>query len=252
VKYLVSPLLYCSYLDALGPFGGYHGGIGFTNLNTNRSFTMNYDADPLFVSAIIPDIITYPNGTKDIYWQNFGKVFVYESINYTYWHSVSQPVGRMTGAQLKNFLNVFVSVVNDTYPFYNIWRVYDHFGGNILIDNFECFSFVFNCFYEIQKFGGYIKPNLTLNVSYLTAFSGSVPEKVDYKDPVVRKQIINFYETLEGKIGDMGIMDFILELIEIALYGDFYIRSSDEYYKIKIQYPYVELLYLPEKVPYIS
>jgi hypothetical protein len=251
VRYLVAPLLYCSYLDMLASIGGYHGGIAFVNVNTSYSFTMNYDADPSFIGAIVPSIVNGTNGKKDLEWGNNGKAFIYESINTTYWHSTNMVVGHMTGAQLKNYLKGFVAVVNDTFPYYNVWRVYDNYPGNILIDNFECFNFVFNCFLQVRKFGGFIQPNLVLNASFLAAFTSETPQKVNYSDPVMKDEIVVFYETLEGKVNDLGILGFIMELVNVILNGEFFVRSNDEYYKLKLHKPYVELLYQPEKVPVV-
>jgi len=252
VRYVVAPLLYCSYKDLFSLIGGYHAGIAFVNKNTNYGFTLNYDAFPVFGNAIVPDIIVYPNGTKDLVWQNFGRVFVYEGINATYWHNANQVVGSMTGAQLLRFLSQFVANTNTTFPYYNLWRVYDHPNGKMLLDNYSCFNFVWSCFLEIQKLGGTILPNLHLNQSFGVAYSAKNPEKVNYNDAKARDDIIKFYEAIEGKIKDLGILGFFLELFEIAIDGVFYVRNSTDYYKIDVHSPYVRLVYVDIPVPYIK
>jgi len=252
VRYLVAPLLYCSYLDMLGPLGGFHSGIGFVNKNTSYSFTLNYDAYPALSNALIPDIIVYPNGTKDLNWQNYGKIFVYEGINNTYWHSMNVPVGSLSGAQLKNFLSYFLVTTNKTFPYYNLWRVYDQRNGKIVLDNYSCFNFVWDCFLEIQKFGGYLKPGIHLNQSFGAAYSKKLPEKVDYNDIVTRQEIINFYELVEGKINELGLAGFFIELLEILVDGVFFVRDSNDYYKIDVYYPFVSLVYVDIPIPYID
>jgi hypothetical protein len=252
VRYLVAPLLYCSYKNFMTGLGGYHAGIAFVNKQKNYSFTLNYDAYPDFFHAIIPDVIRYPNGSRDLAWKNYGKVFVYEGINATYWHNANQVVGTMTGAQLTTFFNNFLVKANDSFPYYNLWRVYDHRNGKILLDNYSCFNFVWTCFIEIQQFGGTIVPNLHLNQSFGAAYSKRLPQKENYNDPVQRQGIIKFYEALEGKVKDIGIAGFFIELFEIFIDGVFYVRDSTDYYKIDVYYPFVQLVWIDIPVPYIN
>jgi len=252
VRYLVAPLLYCSYKDALAGIGGYHAGIAFTNKNTSWSFTLNFDAYPDLNHAIVPDIIRYPNGSKDLNWKNFGKVYVYQGINATYWHSVNKVVGSMNGAQLNDFLNHYLVSANDSFPYYNMWRVYDKPGGKIILDNYACFNFVWNCFLEVQKYGGTIIPNLHLNQSFGATYTKKIPQKQDYNDNHQRQGIIKFYEAVEGKVKELGILGFFLEIFEILIDGVFYVRDSTDYYKIDVHFPFVRLVWVEVPVPYIN
>src|SRR5690554_4770845 len=45
---------------------------------TKKSFTINYDASPSFVRAVVPGIQKYDNGTISLEWENYGRFFFVE------------------------------------------------------------------------------------------------------------------------------------------------------------------------------
>lgn len=246
VHYVVAPLLYCSLGNALSYIGGYHAGIAFTNVRTKYSITLNYDAHPELVDAVLPKIDTK---NKTLEWANYGKVFIYEGINTTYWHSQNDVVGSMTGSQFTNFMNGFIRKSNDTYPFYNLWRVYDSNTGDLIQDNFECFNYVWECFKALQSYGGEIVPNLHLKQSFGAIYSKLPPQLVPKGDTKLQDQMIDFYELLEGKLKDLGILGLILELGEIFFEGHFFIRVNEDDYQLKLGEPFFKLRWKEEPVP---
>eukprot|EP01130_Rhizamoeba_saxonica_P007390 TRINITY_DN2991_c0_g1_i1.p1 TRINITY_DN2991_c0_g1~~TRINITY_DN2991_c0_g1_i1.p1 ORF type:complete len:302 (-),score=53.66 TRINITY_DN2991_c0_g1_i1:31-936(-) len=252
ITYLVAPLLYCSYKDEATHINGYHGGIGFTNRRTNFSITLNYDAYPEFMNAIVPEITKLPNGTVDLKWGNFGKVFIYEGINNTYWHSVNQLVGHMSGSQYNKFINEFVAGANDTFTFYNAWRVYDKIPGKLLMDNYECFNFVWDCFEAVQEYGGIIFPDLHLRQSFATMFSAYSPKKVNMDNPSERDEVVAFWEIFEGKFKDLGVIGTLVELFELVIEGSFYVRNGNSYYHVILHYPYAGMEWIEVPVPIVN
>jgi len=254
VRYLAAPLLYCDYEDDFELLAAYHGALALVNTRTGQSWNLNFDAYPSFVNAIIPQMVRDANGTVvDLSWSNFGGVFIYEGINTTYWHSLNQVVATMTGDQF-NQLIAWLPVSNLTTPYYNPLSVYYSFPDTVLLDGFECFEWTFTCLAQIQKLGGKLNDGLTeLQQSLGTLYSDTTPTKVNYAtDPKVRKHVIEFYETIEAKYNDLGLLKFIEELVEILFDGYFYVYKDTDYYLVELALPYFEIHWYPMKIPIVK
>lgn len=226
VYYMAAPLLYCGFLDKLTWINGYHGGLGMKNLRTNYTFTINFDGYPSFKATFLPIITRLPNATYNLQWQNFGKVFLYNGINDTYWHSLGpfpknrELVATMNGVQFNSF-HKWLSVANDTFQFYNPWFVYADFPSQPWIAGFECFQFVFNAVQKIQALGATMNPLVkTLKVSLGTAYSKMNVTKVNFFDPAWQNQIVDFFLLLEENWNNLGVIGFLEELVIILATGD--------------------------------
>lgn len=56
-------------------------------------------------------------------------------------------------------------------------------------------------------------------------------------DPTLHEVIIDFYELLEAKAKSMSIVELILSILEVAE-GNFYMRESTDYYRVKLTFPF--------------
>jgi len=218
------------------------------NRRTGYVFTINYDASPSFQEAIIPNITRYSNGTVDLIWENYGKVFIYEGENDTYWETV-QWIASMNGTSYTAFM-MWLSTANDSYPYYNLWSVWTGWPGKPLLTNYECFAFVWTSLGKLRELGAKYVPNAKAKQSFICVYSSNVPQKVDMSLPSERNKVVTFYETLEGALKDLGIIKFLESLYDILIDGEFYIRKDDDYYHVNMdQFPYFDIHYVNMPLP---
>lgn len=242
VHYLAAPIFYCSYLDRLTYLNAYHGGLGFINKRTGKQVVANFDGYPTFGATFLPTITKNSSGGYDLTWSNIGRVFLYDNINYTYWHSENVYAADLTGAQYNKFLFSYIAGYNDTNPSYDGWNVYASFPSKPLIKGFTCFSFVFECMREIEALGGVLRPNITtLKESLGSLYTKANVQKVSYDDPKWTSQILDFYSFLEENINILGYVGFLEELYTIATTGDFFVRNKDDYYFVDVSFPFFEM-----------
>jgi len=172
-------------------------------------------------------------------WFNQGRVFIYNNINYTYWHSQDIFVATMTGVQYNTFMTDYVGKFNETLPFYDAWNVFIDFPNTPLIEGYTCFSFVFSAVQEIVKMGGKMQPGVdSLKVSLGTLYTSHNVTKVSYSDPAWTNQILDFYLTLDESVQILGYAGFLEEIVAIITTGDFFVRNRDDYYFVQLTYPY--------------
>jgi len=241
VYYMAAPLLYCTNLDEYTLVNGYHGGIGLRNRNTGLNITVNFEGFPSFKGSFLPVISQFPNGTYNFEWQNAGKTFIYTSINTTYWHSLNQKVATMNGTQFNQFIQ-WVAKANDTFTHYNPWFIYYSFPTQPLLKGFECFQFAIQSVLKVKELGATMLPGSDmLMVSLGTSYSDQKPIKVDFWDPNWQSRIVDFYLLLDEKWGDLGFIQFLEELWELIVDGDFFVRDSDDYYYYELAFPFFEM-----------
>jgi len=251
INMLVAPLLECSDGDRAKLIDAYHGGLSFRNRRTNFIITINFDASPSFQLAIIPNIIEYSNGTVELVWENYGKVFIYSGENDTYWETIL-PIATMNGSSYNMFMK-WLATANDSYLYYNLWSVWTGWPGKVLLPNYECFAFVWTSLNQLEIVGAVFDPNARPKQSFISLYSTSVPQKVDVTDPTKYKAVVAFYQTLEGKINDEGIIGFLEELWDIVVDGIFYVRKDNDYYLVDLDvFPYVDIHYVEIPLPVVQ
>jgi hypothetical protein len=249
VLYLVAPLLECSEGGLLAYADAYHGGIGFRNTRTGDEVTVNFDASPSFTGAIKPDIVKLPNGTVELKWQNTGAAFIYHApINYTYWASFSDVVGKVNGTVFNDFMFNYIAQANKTYHYYNIWSVFQSYPGKEWVANQECFNFVWGAFKELARLGSPVAPK-TLPMSFVTLYSNTMPPKVDVSDQAQLKTMVAWYEELEEDLSSKGYLGYLAALWELLYKEVFYVRDNNYYYKVKLKFPYLGMHYVDVLTP---
>jgi len=231
--YLAAPLLKASYGDILGVLGLYHGALGFNNLNNNVSFTFNYDADDFFRSNLFPEIITYPNGSRELKWDNSGALFLYQGIWSEYFSASHIHVATLTGAQYNDVMVNYIPNVNNTHKYYNMVNVKDKNLGVELINGWDCFDFCWETF-------GYLKKmNISLSDEPLPRNSinlySSTVAKVE-EESSVEEDIIAFYEFTQAAFKKMSLMEILTQVWQLYE-GNWYVRVDDVYFRLQLQFP---------------
>jgi len=249
--YLVAPLLEEELGSLLGKLGLYHGALAFANKNTNFSITINYDANDIFRASFFPEIVTYPNGSKDLLWDNGGAVFIYLSINDSYWISGNDKVAIINGELYNRFISKWNSVVNETFPYYEICSVTSHLKGDYYLKSWDCFDYVWEAFQVVYDWGTELNYSLSLKRNFCDLFVSEPPLDVTvlyYSDPNVRKDIVDFYEFIQLQWRKMSLKDFLFTLYE-TFDGIFYYRYETEYYKLHLRFPFVGIYWYEQELP---
>jgi len=96
---------------------------------------------------------------------------------------------------------------------------------------------------------GAVWTNVQIKQSFISLYSNSVPNKVDPTNPNTFSKLVDFYSTLEAKISNVGPIEFIKELVEIVLDGDFYVRMNTDYYLVDLKFPYFGIHYVTWPLP---
>jgi len=252
VRYVAAPLLFCSYENDLAYINGYHGGLAFINLRNNVSYTLNFDAYPTFTGVFFPSLQRLDNGTFELEWENYGKTFLYEGINETYWCSLNQYVADMNGDQFNQYL-AWIGYTNDSQTYYNPWFVCYSFPDQIFLPSYECFQWVKSSLFHIQLLGGTIAPGVTSFYNSIAAlYTKEMPKEVDLYDPTWTNDILDFYELLEENWNNLGVIGFFEELIRIAIDDQIFVYMDDSYYLVTLDSPYFEMHWTQLPIPILS
>jgi len=250
VNYLAAPLEECQYNDDAWWINAFHGALSFRNRRNGFVITANFEAWPSFQEALLPNIVKYPNGTIDLQWENSGRIFVYKGENDTYWDEVMIPIATMNGTVYNKFIN-WMSKANSTVPYYNLWSVWTNWPGKQLMPNYECFAFVWTMFDQLKTFGATFDPKVKPKQSFITLYSDNQPKLANTSDPLVMNDLVKFYEGIEAKIAQVGIIGFLTELWSIVVDGTFYVRKDNDYYFVKLNhFPYVGIHYTEIPLPW--
>jgi len=250
VQYLLSPLLEEDFGDTLEYFNLYHGAIAFTNNRTGYEITINYDAFDLFRSSLFPKIIVFPNGTRELSWVNEGGAFIYLGINETYWTAGQYAVSVINGDLFNDYIVNYISSVNASYPYYNMFAVLDQFGVKPYLPSWDCFDFVWASMAYLYASGAKFDYSYQVKRNFANIYSA---EPIDYtdlyeSDPVVKNSIIDFYEFIDASFGDLSWIEFFDALSEL-FEGEFYVRSSTKYWKADLHYPYMAVDFVGQPLP---
>eukprot|EP01116_Phalansterium_solitarium_P014031 TRINITY_DN3153_c0_g1_i1.p1 TRINITY_DN3153_c0_g1~~TRINITY_DN3153_c0_g1_i1.p1 ORF type:complete len:300 (-),score=78.20 TRINITY_DN3153_c0_g1_i1:216-1115(-) len=247
VLYLVAPLLETDFGKWLGYAHAYHAAIGFINLNTGFNITINYDADDFFRATLFPVI---NEKTKELTFENQGANFIYMGINQTYWEEEMTLVGTINGSVWNNYISGFNAKFNATYPYYNLLEVVNR-NSTVYVPSLNCFDFMWFSLWNLYDQGIQYVPNLTLKSNYANIYSNAMPEDVTQQyltNATVHERVFQFYELLEAKVLKLGFKELLAEIV-FVFKGDFYLRTSNTLYLIKLEYPYIDLLWAEKPLP---
>jgi len=250
VFYLICPLLEEDFGDILEYVNLYHSAVAFQNNRTGNQITINYDADDFFRSSLFPVISEASNGTRELSWINQGGNFIYEGINSTYWTAGTYTVSVINGTLFNRFLSEFNNGINATYPYYNMLSILDKFGAKSWVPSWDCFDFVWASFNYLNENGAELDYTLHLKRDFVNLY-GDMP--IDYtdlfeNDPVIREEIIDFFAFITLSYEELSFKEF-LEAVVTVFDGEFYVRSSDAYWKTQIHFPYFAVDFDEQPLP---
>jgi hypothetical protein len=242
---LVCALLECQFDSAMTYLNGYHGGIGFHNVNSNNSVSINFDAVPTFSGSILPDMVYLPNGDVELVWSNYGNVFIYQGINMTFWSYGTQAVANVSGTVFNSVIDWFVKY-NSTDQFYDVWSVYTHYPlqpwDRSWIQARECFSFVWETFAYMSSLG--VKFDVKSGrQSIITLLSPTAPIKLNMNNPAEKAMVVAFYQYLIDQLNKFGVASLLAVLRELLLEERMIIRSYGEYYLVQPWAPFIDTVF---------
>jgi len=251
VYYLVAPLLEEETGELFAKFNLYHNGFGFLNLNTNFSITINYDALNIFRATFFPEIITFDNGTRDLEWLNQGAAFIYLGINEQYWETSRTIISVINGSLYNDFMSQFNAHVNDTQPYYNMFGIAAERFGKIFLPSWDCFDYVWGGIDWLYEHGAHFTTSQQLSRDYSYFYTGTPPLNVTElynTNNIIRNEIIDMYELFQLQFKEMGLVE-ILEAIAELYQGTFYLRISNDYWRISLIPPYIDLQWAEAPLP---
>jgi len=241
----------CQYDNAMTYLNGYHGGLGFKNVRTGYNITVNFDALPTFMGAVVPELVYHPNGEVELSWSDDGGVLIYLGINMTFWAYGSEDLVNITGAQFNILLDWFVDYNSTNQP-YDIWSVFTQYPlqpwDQTWIPAHDCFAFVWQAMDQITQ-QGVILPKKTASHSIVALLSPTAPIKLDMNNPIERAYVVSFYQYLLNQLEKYGVTA-ILTLFRELLYEErMIIRSYGEYYMIQPWSPWIDTYFVQEPFP---
>lgn len=242
VWYLLAPLLEENFGDFGQYVNLYHGAIAFNNSRTGVSYTLNYDANDFFRNSLFPLIVEYPNGTRDLVWDNGGASFIYEGIDSLYWYAGQYRVANINGSAFNKYITQWLPTVNGSQPYYDMFSVVDAATGKFWITSYDCFDFVWQSFRILYGENGTLF-DYSVNISrnFITIY-GEAPmyyTTLFDEDPAIREQVIDFYAFIQAKYSDLSVSEFIDTFIAIVLQEVFYLRQSTDYWKTNLADPFI-------------
>jgi hypothetical protein len=250
VWYLVAPLLEDDVGGLLGDFDLFHGALAFVNKRTNFTVTINYDAFDFVRASLFPLIVYHENGTRSVIWENGGASYIYMGINDTYWTTSVDKITTIDGSVYNSFLSDWNAVANATHPYYNLFAIREAWNDISWVPSWTCFDFVWDGFSFMAKEGSQF-PNVTIKRDFSNFYSSQPPIDITHSfetNEVVRDAVIDFYEFIEVKLANMTLAQIVETVLDV-FEGDFYLRSSESYYRLKLEFPYIGLDFLPSPLP---
>jgi len=230
---------------------GYHSGIGFRNLNSGYSMTVNFDAVPSFTGSVIPEVSYQASGEPELLWSDYGGVLIYTGINMTFWAYGSEEVANITGSNFNSLLSWFVTY-NSSNPYYNVWSVHTQYPlqpwDRTWIASHDCFAFVWEAYGYLTTLGVHFKVK-SGRQSVMALLSPTEPIKMDMNNPIEKLYVISFYRYLLYQIEVYG-PTAILTIVSELLYEErMIIRVDGEYYMVKPWSPFFDTYYVNEPYP---
>jgi len=253
VTTLIAALLECEYDNALTYLNGYHSGIGLFNKNNNMKITVNFDAVPTFMGALIPQLVYQASGEVDLEWSDFGNVFIYQGMNMTFWSYGSEQVGTISGTVFNSLLTWLVNYNQTTPPpYYDPWSVHTQFPlqpwDRTWIDSHDCFAFVWETYRYLATQG--VLLNVTSGKqSKLALLSPTSPIRLDMANPMERAMVISFYQYFIFQIEHYGISAILTILGELLYQERMIIRFNGYYYMIQPGWPFFDTYYVSHPYP---
>lgn len=230
VYYMEAPLSFLGKKLGLGlgpnlvELHGYHTGVAFQSTDPQRPLEFYLDLISVGLSfyTLFPRIVTTPNGTEALVWNNHSTVTIGRDINRNYWEK-SNFVCTITGKDLIDIQNFVLSEyipMNPRYIYNNITIGLSRESlFNPVARSSTCNDFAAAIFEYIQNDLKVCIDLLTPNFETIFSIVASTAKNiqiVDYNNPETRKDIIRYYSLIEKLVQEKipgGFADFTNSLI---------------------------------------
>lgn len=89
-----------------------------------------------------------------------------------------------------------------------------------------------------------------VKAGFISLYSNAMPTMVNTSNPESMRKVVQFYETMEARVDDLGILGFFESLWSILVDGHFYVRKDSMYYSVQLaDFPYFGVHYVPQDLP---
>eukprot|EP01121_Diplochlamys_sp_Union-15-3_P009749 TRINITY_DN2667_c0_g1_i1.p1 TRINITY_DN2667_c0_g1~~TRINITY_DN2667_c0_g1_i1.p1 ORF type:complete len:326 (-),score=47.80 TRINITY_DN2667_c0_g1_i1:32-1009(-) len=242
VSYLVAPLMECEFGDKLGELNAFHGALGFTNLRTKISWTMNFEATPSFLGALVPTLNISSDDQEQLIWQNYGAVFIYEGVNASFWTKFNKVVAYMSGEQFEKYKKWIVNY-NQTVQYYDLWNVFsDYPNGTQFVNAVDCFEFVWRSLQYLKSIGSKVTVK-SLKQCSISLLAKEKPSMLNENDPLVKSKVSGFYAKLSKEIQHKSLAALLDVINAVVLENQFIIRLQKNYYLVSLHKPWVSFIW---------
>jgi hypothetical protein len=240
VYYLEAPLSFLgerlgiNVLNNLISINGFHTAIGFqcTDKNTPYEFTFDVDITSGFIfDSILPKIITNPDGTKDLVWNNAQEVTLGNFIDKFYWER-STYICTTTGQDIFKIQEWILNTWIPNNPIYSLFSAVKSVSPDDLFNTLFrasiCDTFCYSMLYYIRGTDGGSQldpvfnnnnpglrvcieyatvPNVSINTFIIPFQSMLIP--VDFVSN--KNAIIAFYEQFESDLSQLTVIKSNIE-----------------------------------------
>ena len=183
-------------------------------------------------------IINYFVGIDDKHWSENGTLL---------------HVTTMTGTHF-NSLSDYIKEYNNTYPFYETWRVRNSTDTKHYQEWFkpcDCATYVQKVFCLASQLGARFNDTYEPKYTFITLISdepiklGNKSDVFDSgKDPDLAKDIIKFYLDVQAHQSTMHLIESLLSMLQyVMVEKKFYLFYNNEYWQLPMKEPYVKLSY---------
>eukprot|EP01027_Heterolobosea_sp_BB2_P011072 GEZU01016151.1.p1 GENE.GEZU01016151.1~~GEZU01016151.1.p1 ORF type:complete len:310 (-),score=91.26 GEZU01016151.1:172-1101(-) len=242
VYYMEAPVFAAKVGPILGYFNLYHTAIGFVNRNTGANWTVEYDAIFEVGNATLPFVVG-----DDVVWCNQGAICTLTSIDFPYYTSVTH-MAIINGKQFNDFYDWAVQA-NDTYTTYELWNVFDSWkegNGEMYVHSLTCGDAAWVMFGKLKELGAlWTNESFSAKHDFINLYS-EPPIPVDVTDPKWAAEIVNFYKDFQWK----GKTETEIAMMMMKfLIHDKFIFVNNQYYFLKMKFPYFGFHYAVEEFP---
>ncbi|KAH3832408.1 hypothetical protein DPMN_105694 [Dreissena polymorpha] len=248
---LKAPVFEFKFGDLLGKFHIMHDAIGFKNVDTGFSYTLEwYELVELFNCTFAHTL-----QNDSMIWCNQGAACIYDGIDTKHWieNGTFVKVADITGDVFNKFAD-WVEWDNNTAIYYETWTVWDKPDGKMWFDSFDCASFVLRAFQKLADVGAKFNQSVRLNYTRINLYSDQPVylgnETVVKADQSLYKNITDFYKKFQSHQSYQDLLTHLVEAyIEVFDQQQFYFFYNFEYWFLPMKSPFIKLTYLEVPLP---
>lgn len=233
--------------DSLEYLNLMHVAIGFKSLNTNETWTLDFDTIPNITSSLFPEFVIKEDNDILLKWSSKGAGFCYLDIPEQYW-TYKMKLGTMKGNNYNRFREWIINSMNNTYTNYYLFEVYSKWNNinekQLEISSFNCHDFSIEIYEKIKQYGkGEFIKGVNPKRTFINLYVSEKPIEVSFYDPRYHARIISFFQIILLNWNELNIVQFISTLKRIYSSQEAFIWKDGKYYLLKMKQPYLDWKY---------